>query len=25
MSSAGNFNYHCSVHPSMTGSLSVSP
>lgn len=23
MSSAGNINYHCSVHPSMTGSLSV--
>jgi plastocyanin len=25
MSSAGNFNYHCGIHPSMTGSLSVSP
>jgi len=25
MDSAGSFNYHCSVHPSMTGSLSVSP
>jgi copper binding plastocyanin/azurin family protein len=25
MGSAGNFNYHCSIHPSMVGSLSVSP
>jgi plastocyanin len=25
MSSTGNFNYHCSVHPAMVGSLSVSP
>jgi hypothetical protein len=24
MESAGNFNYHCNVHPSMVGSLSVS-
>jgi plastocyanin len=25
MQSAGNFNYNCSVHPTMVGSLSVSP
>ena len=25
MQSSGNFNYHCNVHPGMTGSLSVSP
>jgi len=25
MQSEGNFNYHCNIHPGMTGSLSVTP
>jgi plastocyanin len=25
MQSAGNFNYFCGIHPSMVGSLNVSP